>query len=209
MGFRYRSQWMDIKQPQDHNKATTLFQQMWLEWKSALPETLLNESPITLIRLLELGGNGSGLSQSVAQRELGIKQSRLSKLMGKLLDHGWITVARSTDDARPTPMETTVIGQKWLSDLQTRLNRLQTLYLEAQRSPNLLIVKLEETLAKVLEEESSARSIGREEIAVDVLKERYKKARKKKTSTSENTDSAPSLPGLFASPLSKTAFSVN
>src|ERR1035437_1948767 len=104
---------------------TTLFVQMWLEWKSKLPNRLANEGPDELIRLVELGAHDSGVSQSVARIELGVNQPRMSKLMKKLLREGWIKAEKSKTDARSTPMKTTQKAEKWLSSLGERLTGLQ------------------------------------------------------------------------------------
>jgi DNA-binding MarR family transcriptional regulator len=95
---------------------------MWKEWSSELPERLANEDPGTLIRLLELCDNDSGVSQAEAKRELGCNQPRLSKLMKKLRNERWITVKKSEKDGRVTPMKATRTAQKWLSSLQERLS---------------------------------------------------------------------------------------
>ena len=103
---------------------TSLFVKMWAEWKSKLPKSLANEDPDMLIHLLELSSNDSGVSQSEAQRELGVRQPRLSKLMKKLLNEKWINVAKSEKDGRVTPMKATRAARKWLSGLQERLTGL-------------------------------------------------------------------------------------
>jgi DNA-binding MarR family transcriptional regulator len=104
---------------------TSLFREMWREWRSKIPERLANEDPETLIRLLELCDNDSGVFQSEVKRELGVNQPKLSKLTRKLVDQAWITVKKSEKDGRVTPMKTTRIAQKWLSNLQERLSTLQ------------------------------------------------------------------------------------
>lgn len=106
---------------------TSLFVKMWSAWKSKLPKSLVNEDPDLLIRLLELCSRDAGVQQAEAQREIGVRQPRLSKLMKKLLNEKWITVGKSEKDGRVTPMKATKAAQKWLSDLQERLSGLGTL----------------------------------------------------------------------------------
>jgi DNA-binding MarR family transcriptional regulator len=104
---------------------TNLFLRLCSEWRSKLPPTLAQADPGVLIRLLELGSQGSGVLQSAARRELGVNQPLLSKLMKKLLQVKWITVEQSATDSRSMPMKTTRVARDWLSNLEKQFTRLR------------------------------------------------------------------------------------
>lgn len=98
-----------------------VFVTMWSRWWSRVPASLAREDPGMLTHLLELGLRPGGISQSDVQRELGINQPRLSKLMRKLLDEGWIRVKKSESDSRVKLMTTTATAKDRVAKIKVDL----------------------------------------------------------------------------------------
>ena len=103
---------------------TELFLEMWSKWWTALPDSLVNEDPRVLIRLLKLGVPDEGISQADLKRELGINQPRLSKFMKKLLMLRWIKVRESGADGRLRLMTTTAIARDRIASLEAEFAAL-------------------------------------------------------------------------------------
>jgi DNA-binding MarR family transcriptional regulator len=100
------------------------FVRIWSEWWSGVPAVLARQEPSVVARLLNLGLREEGISQSDLQRELGMNQPRLSKLMKKLVRAGWIRVKRSKTDSRVKLMTTTAAARDRIAVLKADLAAL-------------------------------------------------------------------------------------
>jgi hypothetical protein len=60
--------------------------QEWTEWKQAIPEKLAAEDPRILSLLLTHANRETGVSGADLERELELKQPRISKFSKRLLD---------------------------------------------------------------------------------------------------------------------------
>lgn len=69
-----------------------LFCRMWSTWQTHIPKPLAGENPQVLSHLLRVADIKGGISQKEIQRGLGLHQSRVSKLVDKLLDQKWVQV---------------------------------------------------------------------------------------------------------------------
>ena len=85
-----------------------------------IPYGMYQESSLVL-RLVTLGLQEGGISQSELKLQLGIAQPRLSKLMRKLIKVGWIEVKSSKMDGRIGLMTTTGKAQGKMAALKADL----------------------------------------------------------------------------------------
>ena len=92
-------------------------------WRARVPPALVHESPESLTRILELGLAAPGISHSALRPKLGLNQPQMTRLAEKLVDEGWIQVARLETDRRVKLVTTTAAGQSLLSSLKADLNR--------------------------------------------------------------------------------------
>lgn len=97
------------------------FAAMNSEWRSAIPAKLRKEDPTLLIELLKLGWDDGGVSQTNLRKHLHINQPRLSKLIQKLEDVGWVTLARSEKDGRVALVTATRDAKNRLESLNKEL----------------------------------------------------------------------------------------
>lgn len=77
-----------------------LFCRMWSTWQTHIPKPLAGENPQVLSRLLRVADIEGGTSQKEIQRELSLHQSRVSKLVDKLLDQKWVQIVPQPDGDR-------------------------------------------------------------------------------------------------------------
>jgi DNA-binding MarR family transcriptional regulator len=101
-----------------------LFVAMSSKWKSRVPAILASQEPSLLARLLNASSVAKGIAQSELRRELGINQPRLSKLMQKLVEAGWIEVKRSKADSREQLATATAAGRSAMANLKSDLAAL-------------------------------------------------------------------------------------
>ena len=92
-------------------------------WRKRVPPGLVDESPSTVTRVLELGLAAPGMSHSTMQSHLGLSQPEMSRLAERLVDVGWIQAARLETDRRSKLITTTAAGRSLLSSLKADLNR--------------------------------------------------------------------------------------
>ena len=92
-------------------------------WRARVPPALVHESPESLTRILELGLAAPGISHSALRPKLGLNQPQMTRLAEKLVDEGWIQVARLETDRRVKLVTTTAAGRSLLSSLKADLNR--------------------------------------------------------------------------------------
>lgn len=98
--------------------ASYTFGEMVSAWKSIVPAELRDEEPRILLRLLSLGE--VGIQQSELIQELGIRQSRLSKLLSKLseMDPQLITIEELPNDRRWRRYRSTPAAAQLLGNLE-------------------------------------------------------------------------------------------
>jgi len=102
--------------------ATSRYCNMWTEWKRTVPERLAAEDPKILSQFLTYASSDAGVSRSELERELGLKQPRVSKLSAKLLDEQWIEVVeKSEGDGRLEFIRTSSLARKIMGDLENLL----------------------------------------------------------------------------------------
>ncbi len=79
------------------------FLAVWIQWKQAIPESLHNEDPVMLCKLLRLADVDEGITQKSLGLGADVIQSKTSKVMKILREEQWLeTVARSGADGRNT-----------------------------------------------------------------------------------------------------------
>lgn len=93
----------------------------WSKWWSGVPNSLKRQESSVVALLLTLGLRKGGISQSDLQQGLGISQSRLSKLVKKLVKAGWIQLKRSEVDSRKQLTTTTAAGRDAMAKLKSDL----------------------------------------------------------------------------------------
>jgi DNA-binding MarR family transcriptional regulator len=87
---------------------TDLYCRMRSTWQSQMPKLLADENPQILTQLLRLAEVKEGVSHSDIERDLAILESRLSKLVAKLLEEGWLRVVpKPKGDRRKRFVQTT------------------------------------------------------------------------------------------------------
>jgi hypothetical protein len=102
--------------------ATNRYCEMWTEWKRAVPERLAAEDPGILSQFLTYASRDAGVSRSELERELGLKQPRVSKLSAKLLDEQWIEIVeKSEGDGRVEFIRTSSLARKIMRELENLL----------------------------------------------------------------------------------------
>jgi hypothetical protein len=105
--------------------ATNRYCEMWTEWKRAVPERLAAEDPMILSRYLTHASRASGVSRSDLERELELKQPRVSKLSTKLLNEQWIEIVEKPQgDGRVELIRTTSLARTIMSNLEDSLFNL-------------------------------------------------------------------------------------
>lgn len=105
--------------------ATTRYCKMWTEWKKAVPERLAAEDPLILSLYLTHASREAGVSRSDLERELGLKQPRVSKLSTKLQDEKWIEIVETPQgDGRVEFIRTTSLAKKTMGDLEDMFSTL-------------------------------------------------------------------------------------
>jgi DNA-binding MarR family transcriptional regulator len=101
-----------------------LFVAMSSKWKSRVPAILASQEPSLLARLLNASSGAKGIAQSELRQKLRINQPRLSKLMQKLVEAGWIEVKRSKADSREQLATATAAGRDAMANLKSDLAAL-------------------------------------------------------------------------------------
>lgn len=105
--------------------ATNRYCEMWTEWKRAVPERLAAEDPGILSRYLTHASRASGVSRSDLERELELKQPRVSKLSTKLLNEQWIEIVENPQgDGRVELIRTTSLARTIMGNLEDLLCNL-------------------------------------------------------------------------------------
>jgi predicted transcriptional regulator len=105
--------------------ATNRYCEMWTEWKRAVPERLAAEDPRILSRYLTHASRASGVSRSDLERELELKQPRVSKLSTKLLNEQWIEIVeKPKGDGRVELIRTTSLARTIMGNLEDSLSNL-------------------------------------------------------------------------------------
>jgi hypothetical protein len=98
---------------------------MWSAWVEVMPQPLVGEDPVLLLRLLDLADVETGISQSDLRRALKIRQSRLSKLTTKLITQKWLQeVLPQVPDRRFLFAKTGRRAKESVLALETRLSKL-------------------------------------------------------------------------------------
>jgi hypothetical protein len=105
--------------------ATNRYCKMWTKWKRAVPERLAAEDPGILSRYLTHASRASGVSRSDLERELELKQPRVSKLSTKLLHEQWIEILEKPQgDGRVELIRTTSLARTIMGNLEDSLYNL-------------------------------------------------------------------------------------
>jgi hypothetical protein len=106
-------------------KATATFFAMWSAWVEVMPQALVGEDPVLLLRLLDLADVQNGITQSDLQRALQVNQSKLSKLTAKLIQKKWLEEVRpQVPDRRFLFVRTGRRAKESVLALETRLAKL-------------------------------------------------------------------------------------
>lgn len=107
--------------------ATSRYCNMWTEWKRVVPEKLAAEDPGILSQFLTYASRDAGVSRSELERELGLKQPRVSKLSAKLLHEQWIEIVEKPQgDGRVEFIRTSSLARKIMGDLENLLCALSS-----------------------------------------------------------------------------------
>lgn len=101
----------------------------------ACSPALLDESPDTLTRFLELSLAAPGMSHSAMQKRLGLNQPEMSNIAKKLVAAGWIRSTRLETDRRVKLITVTADGCSLLSSLKADLNAEQKPANASSRQP--------------------------------------------------------------------------
>lgn len=101
--------------------ASYTFGEMIAAWRSIVPMEFRDEEPRILLRLLSLGDVGT--QQRELTLELGIQQSRLSKLLSKLgaVEPGLIAVEELPEDRRWRRYRSTPAAAQLLENLENAM----------------------------------------------------------------------------------------
>ncbi len=98
---------------------------MWSAWVEVMPQALVGEDPVLLLRLLDLADVQDGITQSDLQRALQVNQSKLSKLTAKLIQQKWLEEVRpQVPDRRFLFVRTGRRANESVRGLETRLSKL-------------------------------------------------------------------------------------
>ena len=90
-----------------------------------MPQALVGEDPVLLLRLLDLADVQDGITQSDLQRALQVNQSKLSKLTAKLIQQKWLEEVRpQVPDRRFLFVRTGRRANESVRGLETRLSKL-------------------------------------------------------------------------------------
>jgi hypothetical protein len=107
--------------------ATSRYCNMWTEWKRVVPEKLADEDPGILSRFLTHASKEAGVSRSELERELGLKQPKISKLSTKFLKERWIEIVETPHgDGRIEFIRTTSLARKIMGNLEILLCALSS-----------------------------------------------------------------------------------
>jgi DNA-binding MarR family transcriptional regulator len=90
-------------------------------WRAGLPTSLGREPPSTLLQLLAIVEIADGISQADLQRKIGMNQSRLSKLITKLIAARLVSETYDYHDRRLQLLKLTVRGSDRLRFLDPKL----------------------------------------------------------------------------------------
>ena len=94
-------------------------------WEAVVPEALLGLNPRIVLTILRLSSEPGGISQSQLQRQLGMNQSYLSKLMHRLeVTAHWIEIKSPPNGGRRCLSSTTGLGKEALASLEIKLRAL-------------------------------------------------------------------------------------
>ena len=114
-----------------------------------MPQALVGEDPVLLLRLLDLADDRAGISQSDIRSSLKISQSRLSKLTSKLIMHKWLEAVRpQVPDRRFLFVRAGRRAKDAVLALETQLS---TLLPAARKSANLRKLQAPNALGNLLD----------------------------------------------------------
>jgi DNA-binding MarR family transcriptional regulator len=100
-----------------------LYCRMWSTWQSEIPKPVADENPQILTHILRIADVKGGISQSELQRELGLNQSRLSKLADKLLEQKWVQIVPKPEgDRRMRFVRTTPKARRAMQSVESALS---------------------------------------------------------------------------------------
>jgi DNA-binding MarR family transcriptional regulator len=94
--------------------ATLDFAAISSAWRDSLPRTLERESPAEILQLLAIVELANGISQADLRRKLDTNQSRLSKLLAKLINSRLVEQTIDRGDRRLQFLRSTTRGQNRL-----------------------------------------------------------------------------------------------
>src|ERR1039458_7537602 len=105
--------------------AISRYCQMWTTWREGLPDDLAAESPGFLSDFLRLASRESGISRSELERELKLKQPRVSKLSTKLMNEKWLEIVpRSKGAVHVELIRATPLAKSAMAKLEASLESL-------------------------------------------------------------------------------------
>lgn len=110
-------------------RTNSLFLKILTTWTARLALAFKDEDPLLLLRLLDTVDEADGISQSALAKKLGVKQSRLSKLVKKLIAEDYVRATEVREDRRMQVLRSTACGNGVLYHLELVLSeRLVTAY---------------------------------------------------------------------------------
>lgn len=99
-----------------------LYCRMWSTWQSQIPKLLADENPRVLTHLLRLADIRGGICHADLQSELRLLQSRVSKLMDRLLELKWVRVVpKPGGDRRMRFVQTTPKAVRVMRSVEAEL----------------------------------------------------------------------------------------
>jgi DNA-binding MarR family transcriptional regulator len=101
--------------------STVTFIAMSRRWREVLPSSLRRESPVLLLRLLAIVEMNKGIPQARLREQLEVNQSYLSKLISKLIAHGYLLEEFDECNKRIQPLMSTDAGESLLRLLEPQL----------------------------------------------------------------------------------------
>lgn len=132
MGPRSTGNRDEVKEDQQGDQ---LFLKMSQIWAFAMPPVFKGENPQLAAKLLELAGLPEGVSQTQLKQDLGLDQSRASRLCTRLKKEGWVTEDIPRGDGRLRFIRLTPTARESLQKLRMDLtNACATLRSAAEKT---------------------------------------------------------------------------
>ncbi len=103
-------------------RSTSLLLGLLSKWRAGVPDSLSTEDPLVLLRVLDCVDATDGISQADLNWKLGLNQSRLSKLLKKMIREGWLEQAHDHYDRRLQMLRSTSSGREVLYFLESNLS---------------------------------------------------------------------------------------